>query len=143
MNWKFIWIAAVGAFGTIFGAEYFIHGVLLEGLYRGAPSLLRTQDEIQMRLVWMLLGYALSAFMLSLAYARLVGRRGLFMGALFGLLAAGVFVPQNLVLYAVMPIPLEIALWWIPCGLVEYMVAGAVVGLIYRGLMEGPHIVRS
>jgi hypothetical protein len=143
MNWKFVWIAAVAAFVTLFGLEWLVHGVVLKGLYEDNPAMLRTPDEMQMRFVWMLLGYALSALMMALAYARLVGRRGLFMGALFGLLVAGIFVPGNLVLYAVAPYPLEVALAWLASGLVEYMFVGAVVGAIYRGLMEGPHVVRS
>jgi len=135
MNTKRWLLASVAVFVVIMAMEFVIHGVLLSRIYSETPSLWRTQAEMQ-RIVWMFwVGYLVFAPFFALIYVKGYekGKPGLGQGVRFGLyLGAMLSVLHSFGWYVILPIPLALAFYWFVAILVEFIVAGAVAGLVYR-----------
>lgn len=135
MNMKRRVYAIVAVFLIVLALETVINGVLLDDLYKQTASVWRTQAEIESKMWLFWIGYAILASVFVTIYLK--GRepgksgwaQGLRFGAYIGVLLA---VPTNLTLYAVLPIPLVLAVYWTIAGLTEMIVCGVAVGLICR-----------
>lgn len=127
--------ACLAVFLIVLALEYFIHGVILKDLYARTMYLWRTDGEIQ-ELAWLMwLGYAIFSAVFVVIYAKgcepkkpALGQ-GIRYGAWIGLLMGST---ASLVVYAVMPIPAMMSVWWFVGTMVECIVAGAVASLIYQ-----------
>lgn len=135
MNTKRWLLASVAVFVVILAMEFVIHGVLLSRIYGETSSLWRTQAEMQ-RMVWIFwIGYLVFAPFFALIYVKGYekGKPGLGQGLRFGFyLGAMLSVMHSFSQYVILPIPLSLAFYWFVATLVEFIVAGAVAGLVYR-----------
>ncbi|PIQ83396.1 MAG: hypothetical protein COV75_07650 [Candidatus Omnitrophica bacterium CG11_big_fil_rev_8_21_14_0_20_63_9] len=130
------WIlAGLAAFAVVFVLDFIAHGRLLMGLYEQTVSVWRPQTEAHGMMGLMMLGQVLFGLLFAFIYAKGYesGKSGLGQGLRFGALI-GVFVavPYVSVWYVVLPIPWALALGWVASALVDCLVAGAVVGVIYK-----------
>lgn len=135
MNTKRWLLASVAAFIVIFALEFVINGVLLSDLYKQTASVWRPEAEI-MGMMWLMsLSYAMSALLFVFVYTKgyEAAKGGIGQGVRYGLYM-GLFLVASISLgfYAVLPIPGILAVYWFIGGVFEYMVAGAVVGVIYK-----------
>lgn len=135
MNTKRWALASLAAVAVVFVLESVIHGFLLADLYQQTASVWRPQAEMQ-GLMWLMwVGYLIFAPVFVLIYAKgyETNKGGVGQGVRYGLII-GILLsaPQNLVWYAVLPIPGILAFYWFAAGLVESIAAGAAVGLIYK-----------
>ena len=135
MNVKRWLLASLAVFVVMAVLEFLIHGVLLAGLYKQTASLWRPESEMQ-RLMWVFwVGYLVFAPFFAFIYAKGYERDkpGLGQGLRFGFyLGAMLAVAHSFGWYAILPIPLSLAYWWLGAILVEFIAAGAAAGLVYR-----------
>ena len=96
------------------------------------PTLLRPEAAFQSYFGWLALGQFVMAFFFTLLCARYVpsGRAGA--GALLGLLVGLVYAGPHLISFAVQPLTFKILCGWIAGAVIQFTVAGAIVGAIYK-----------
>lgn len=124
--------ATVAGFAAIFVLDFMVHGKLLRGLYEETKSVWRGTDHLMwLMMLGQLLFAALFAFIYTKGYeANKPGLgQGLRYGLLIGILTSITYIS---VWYVVLPIPLRLAIGWVGSGIADSLVAGALVGLIYK-----------
>jgi hypothetical protein len=100
--------------------------------HREVSTLLRSETEAKSYFGWLALGQFVMAFFFTLLCARYVpsGRAGA--GALLGLLVGLVYAGPHLISFAVQPLTFKILCGWIAGAMIQFTVAGAIVGAIYK-----------
>jgi hypothetical protein len=130
MNHKRGFVAFIAVFVFIFFFEFVWHGMLMKSAYLETASLWRGQPIFP----WLLLGQAVVAFAFTGLYVSKVGVNcpvtGAGYGVVIGILCAG----GDLIRFAVQPLTPKILCMWIASGLIEFALAGALVGAIYKPL---------
>lgn len=131
MNTKKPAVASICVFIAFQIMDFIIHGIVLSADYQLLGYLWRPD---MMSKMWIM---ALSSLVMSVlfVYIFLKGyeNKGIMEGVRFGIVAglfmnvAGVFSQ-----YAIYPIPFGLALKWFFYCMMEFMVAGIVVSLVYR-----------
>lgn len=131
-RWLFASLAVLVVFAAL---DMFINSALLTGLYQQTASVWRPPEEMQ-RMMWLFgVGYLIFAPFFTLIYAKghEPAKSGLGQGLRYGLYMGLVLsVMQNLIWYAVLPIPGVLAFYWFLGCMVESIAAGVAAGLIYR-----------
>jgi len=136
MNKKRWFWASVVAIAVMLAMDFFFNNHCLKGLYQQTAHLWRPEAELMgmmMRYGW--ITYLVGGFVFAYIYAK--GYEGkpshVLEGVRFGFLM-GLFssVPMSIMTYITMPIPGRLSIDWLIIGMFELIVAGAVVGLIYR-----------
>lgn len=124
-------LAGVAVFLTWWILDFVTHGLLLDPIYQTTANLWRPMEEMNMALMYAV-SLATAACFVSV-YTLLVTNKsvaaGLKLGALIGL-AAG--LSMGFGSYGYMPIPLSLAWGWFFAILVNYVLAGALVGAIVK-----------
>jgi hypothetical protein len=109
--------------------DFVIHQLILGTSYQATANLWRPMTEMKMGLMYTVVLLVSIAFVCL--YAFLVGNQGIKNGFFYGLiygLAAGLSMGYGT--FAVMPIPYYMALTWFLGSVVEYVIAGLIVGWI-------------
>ncbi len=129
------YFASFVVFITLFALDYLLHGILLKGIYHQTASVWRTEADMK-HLMWcMWLGYLIFSpvfvCIYSKGYEEGKGRigQGLRYGFWMGILLS---VMQNLICYAILPIPQKLVLYWIVGEILKYTCLGTVLGLAYK-----------
>ena len=107
--------------------DFVIHQLILGGSYQATAGLWRPMAEMKMGLMYGVVFLVSIAFVCL--YALFVGKRGIITGFFFGLLygcAAGLSMGYGT--YSYMPIPYHMALTWFLGTVVEFTIAGLIVG---------------
>src|SRR6266545_6398868 len=128
MNWKKFFIAFIAAWIFVFAFGFVWYANLMHSIHNEVPALWRTEPNFP----WLILGHAVMAFFLTLLYARFVPVGGAGAGAMLGFLVALVYVGSHLITFAVQPLTTKILGGWIVGGLLEFAIAGAIIGAIYK-----------
>ena len=130
MNTKRYLLASAAVFLFIFIYEWILHGVLLKGYYLQQPNLWRGPNDC----VFPAMISAQIIFPLIFTYIFIQGyeSKGLSEGLRYGLLIGLLFVPHSLIWYAVQPLSVNLVIAWIIGGIIEMMLAGAIVAAIYK-----------
>ena len=102
----------------------------MHSIHDEVPVLRRTEADFGSHFPWLVLGHAVMAFFLTLLYASFVGSGGA--GAKLGLMIAFLYIGNNMITFAVQPLTTKILAGWIVGGLLEFAIAGAIVGAIYK-----------
>ena len=130
MNIKRFAASAAAVFSFIFVFEWLFHGVLLQATYDRTAYLWRPKAECVFPA--MLAGQLLLAVFFSYIFTRGYENKGIAEGTRYGFLIGLLFVPNNLIFYAVQPLPLDLVIKWIIGGMIEMTAAGAVLAAVYR-----------
>src|SRR5436190_12803729 len=128
MKWKNFFTAFIAAFVFLFVFGFLWYGTLMHGAHREVPTLLRTKPDFP----WLILGHIVMAFFLTILYTRFVSGGGAGAGATLGVLVALVYAGVNLISFAVQPLTAKILCGWIVGDLVQFAIAGAIIGAIYK-----------
>ena len=104
MNYKRLAICTLAAFALLFGIDFVVHGILLEGLYAETSTLWRPKDEMMAMMPIMTASQFVLAFLLSVAYALLMEDRGWKTGLRFGWIFGVILGFMAASSYAYMPI---------------------------------------
>ena len=132
MNWKKFFIAFVAAFVFLFVFGFIWYGNLMHGAHQEVTALFRPEAEFKEHFPWLILGEIVMAFFLTMLCARFVPAGGVGSGAMLGLLVALVYAGVHVIDFAVMPLTTKILCGWIVGAIIEYAVAGAIIGAIYK-----------
>ncbi|HEU0275619.1 MAG TPA: hypothetical protein VFQ83_13925 [Candidatus Udaeobacter sp.] len=128
MDWKKFSIAFFAAFGFIFVFGFVWYGTLMQGAHQEVPMLFRPKPDFP----WLILGHIVMAFFLTLLSAKFVPAGGAGTCALLGLFVALIYVGAHLIAFAVQPITSKILWGWNIGAVVQFTVAGAIIGVIYK-----------
>jgi hypothetical protein len=133
MNTKRLFGAFIAVFIFAFLFEWLLHGVILKGSEAVLPQgLARAPANFQNHFLWVVLGEAIMVFMFTMIYARGFAAGGVRAGVGLGIMFGVTYTGANLISYGVQPFPGDLITWYSIAGLIEYAVAGAIVGAIYK-----------
>jgi hypothetical protein len=107
--------------------DFVIHQLILGASYQATASLWRPMAQMKMGLMYVV------KFLVSISfvclYAFFVGKRGIITGFLFGLIyGLGAGISMGYGTYSYMPIPYHMAFTWFLGTVVEFTLAGLIVG---------------
>ena len=132
MNWKKFFIAFIAAWIFVFVFGFVWYGNLMHSIHNEVPTLWRTEADFGSHFPWLILGHGVMAFFLTLLCARFVGSGGAGAGAKLGIMIALLYIGNNLITFAVQPLTTKILAGWVVGGLLEFAIAGAIIGAIYK-----------
>jgi hypothetical protein len=132
MNWKKFFFAFLASFVFLFVFGFLWYATLMHDAHREVATLLRPEADLKGHFGWLVLGHLVMAFFFSLLCARYVpsGRAGA--GAMLGLLVGLVYAGPHLISFAVQPLTIKILFGWIAGGVIQFAIAGAIIGAIYK-----------
>ena len=126
--------AGAAVFVILFVGDFLVHGILLKRAYQATASLWRPMPALRQLLWTMWVLYLVNALVLPYIYAKgheagkgPVGQGLRFGGAIGLLMASG----MSLGTYYMIAIPASMALVWFVTGLIEFVLAGIAIALIY------------
>ncbi|MFZ5801519.1 MAG: hypothetical protein ACOY3K_00185 [Candidatus Omnitrophota bacterium] len=128
-------LSSLAVFATFASLDMYIHTYSLKALYVQTAHLWRSGADIGGYLWLLWAGYGVLAplfvFIFSKGYeaGKSTLEQGMRYGFWIGLLLAA---PGSIFAYVVMPIPDILAVAWFVTGLFEALVAGLVLGIVYR-----------
>jgi hypothetical protein len=132
MNWTKFFIAFIASFVFLFVFGFIWYGNLMHGVHQEVPALWRPEAEFKEHFAWLILGHVVMAFFLTMLYARFVPGGGAGAGAKLGILVALVYAGADLITFAVQPLTTKILGGWIVGDLIQFAIAGAIIGAIYK-----------
>ena len=132
MNWKKFFIAFIAAFVFLFVFGFLWYATLMHGAHREVPTLLRPETDLQSHFGWIVLGHSVMAFFFTLLCARYVPGGGTRAGAVLGILVGLVYAGPHLISFAVQALTFKILCGWIAGAVIQFTIAGAIVGAIYK-----------
>jgi hypothetical protein len=133
MNAKRLSLACLAVFVVVFGYDFVLHSLILRTDYVVTGFLWRPQDEMQKYFGSLLFGQLLLSIAFCLLYAFLIGDRGTIKrGMIYGVLAGLLLCGPNFITFAVQPMPFDLIIKWTVGRLIQTLLAGLVLGAIYR-----------
>jgi uncharacterized protein DUF1761 len=134
MNYTRLALAAVVATIVDMVYGFAVYGIALSSEFGRYPNVFRPMDEINAKIPFMIVGTLVAMFAVAYIYAKgYEGRsgtqEGLRFGALVGVFAVGYIAVGN---YVVMNIGRRLAVSMAVAGLVEWIVVGLALGVVYK-----------
>ncbi len=131
MNVKRFIIAAVAVFISFQIMDYIIHGVILMETYDSLEGVWREDMDSFMWI--MMVTSAVFAFLFAFIFTRGYQGKGIGEGIRYGLIIGLLMMVVGMFnQYAVYPLPLSLVIQWFIYGIIEYIVGGVILALIYR-----------
>jgi hypothetical protein len=100
--------------------------------HREVPTLLRPEGDLGSHFGWLALGHLVMAFFFTMLCTRFVPPGGVGTSALLGILVGLVYAGAHLISFAVQPLTTKILCGWIAGGVIQFAIAGAIIGAIYK-----------
>ena len=123
-------LGSVVVYVVIAVLEFVFNTLLLSSAYQQTSNLWRPEAEVKTWLLFVV--YAFIAFFFTLIFSKGYEGKGVIEGLRYGFYVGMlVALPFAYSGYAVMPLPYSLALQWFLYGLIEYLVAGAAVALVF------------
>jgi hypothetical protein len=133
MNWQKLFIAFIAAFIFLFLFGWVFHAVLLKDTYAALPpGLQRPDSDFKSHFGWLVLGQLVFAFVFVVIFASGFASGGVGSGVKLGILLAFLGIGEHLIVYAVQPFPGSLLVYWSIGAIIEMIIAGAIVGAIYK-----------
>ena len=129
MNKKF-WTGFVVVFVVIAVYEFIVNELFLSSAYQATANLWRPPAEMKIWLFYIV--YLFIAFFVTLIFSKGYEGKGIVEGLRYGFYVGMLMsVPMAYGTYASMPMPYSLALQWFISGLIEYIIVGIVLALVY------------
>ena len=113
--------------------DFLIHGVWLQSTYKETMSLWRSEAEMQAHMGWLMLGQFLAASTFVVLWAKgFAESASIRCACLYGLFMSLFGQAATLVTYAVQPFPASLAVKWFLAGVVQGVLLGLLVFLVYK-----------
>ena len=137
MNKK-LWVGFLAVFfGTVL-TNFLIHQLLLGELYRSAAMANMMRPEAQSMLWVHFVTAAFSSYFFTLIFSKGYMGTGIGEGIRFGLYVGMMMsIPMAYDTYAEMPIPYSLALQWFIYGVIQYIILGVVVAMVFGSKPKG------
>ncbi len=135
MNLKRWAQATLGAFVAIFASDLLIHQVWLGKFYKAHAAWWRPAAQMESMMPLMFAAQLTLAALLTLVYAKgyEAGKGGAGQGFRFGvLIGLLLMLPCSLMNAVIYPYPMSLIVNWLIGGVTETVLAGTVIGALYR-----------
>lgn len=128
---KKVFLATLAVFVSWEILDFVIHGVILQSAYASQPEIWRSQEEMKMGL--MVVVVLISALCFAYLYAAFVAKKSMATALKFSLIyGIAVGIGFGYGSYAVLPVPYSMALTWFLGTIVEALIGGVWLGLIVK-----------
>ena len=129
MNKK-LWLGVLTVFVVIAAWETIVNLLLLSSAYQATAHLWRPMAEMKIWLFYVI--YLFVAFFFTLIFSKGYEGKGVVEGLRYGFYVGMMMaVPMAYGTYGSMPIPYSMALQWFIYGLIEYLLCGMAVALVF------------
>ena len=132
MNCKRLALSIIAVFIFIFLFEWTFHCVYMNELYMSTKHLWRPDADMMQYMPLLFIGQFILAVVFCVIYTRGYEGRGIMEGVRYGLYIGLLFTSMHITMHAVAPYTTELTVTWIVGGLLEMMLAGVVVSLVYK-----------
>lgn len=127
---KKLWLGVVIVFVLLAVCDIIVNMLLLSSAYAATANLWRPTAEMKIWLFYVV--YLVIAFFFTLIFSKGYEGKGVVEGLRYGFYVGMMMaVPLAYGTYATMPIPHSMALQWLVSGLVEYLLCGMALALVY------------
>lgn len=133
MKNKTFWFGFIAVYVVGQIINFLVHQVLLADTYQALAAVWRPEQEM-MSMMWvMFVTSAIYLFLFCYIFTKGYEGKGVMEGVRYGLLM-GLFmsVPMAFDSYVIYPITTNLALIWFVCGVIFFVIAGAVFAAIYK-----------
>src|SRR5712692_2709120 len=131
MNWKKFIIAFVAAWVFVFIFGFIFYAKIMHSYYLETSTLWRPEADFNSHFPLLVLGQGVIAFFFTMIFVRGFGSGGGTAGGFrYGLLVGLLWVGPHLIQYAVQPLTTTILMAWSIAGIIEFAIAGAIVGAL-------------
>ncbi|HLT90999.1 MAG TPA: hypothetical protein VKZ85_08655 [Woeseiaceae bacterium] len=131
---KTFWVAFVVVYVVLQVIGFLVHAVWLDDTYAALHgTVFRSEEEFSGMMWMMFVSSIVLVFLFCYIFTRGYEGRGIGEGIRYGLLL-GVFfsVPMSLDAYVAYPLPLDLVITWFVTGLVNFVIGGILLSLIYK-----------
>jgi hypothetical protein len=133
MNWKKFFIAFVVTWIWIFVFGFIFHAKIMHPYYLEISTMLRPEADFNSHFPLLVVGQGVIAFFFTMIFVRGFGSGGGTAGGFrYGILLALLWCGANLIDYAVEPLTTTILIAWCIGVVIEFAVAGVIVGMLYK-----------
>ncbi|MBI4549048.1 MAG: hypothetical protein HY707_13780 [Ignavibacteriae bacterium] len=133
MNKK-LWVGFIAVFVVMVVTNFIIHEVLLGGTYRSESMASMMRPEMEAKLWIHFVTAAIVSFFFTLIFSKGYEGKGMGEGVRYGFYVGMLMsIPMAYDTYAAMPIPYSLALQWFIYGVIQYIILGVVVAMVYGG----------
>jgi hypothetical protein len=141
MNWKKFFVAFVAAFGFMFLFGFIWYGKLMHGVHQEVPALWRPETDFGNYFSALVFGHIVMSFFLTLVCVRFVPAGGALACAALAIVVVLIFIGNDFIFYAVQPLTTKILAGWIVGDLIQFGIAGAIIGAIYKSSPAAPNYI--
>ncbi len=135
MNKK-VWLGFIAVFITLEVLDFIVHGVILASTY---ASITVWRPDMMSKIWITHLVTFIGAFFFAFIFSKGYENKGIVEGLRYGLyLGIWMSVGMAYGTYAMIAIPYSLALEWFLFGVVEYVLAGAVLALVFGSKPKEP-----
>jgi hypothetical protein len=135
MNTKRFWLAVVAVIVLLFITDWIVHGGILLSTYEseGVKEAFRTMDDMQSKMWITYVLYIVWAYFFTFIFVKGYENKGIMEGVKFGVYI-GLFYSfvSSYGNYTLYPVPYSLALQWFIFGLIQCVIFGIAVALIYK-----------
>lgn len=134
MNKKRYIISVLAVFVLFVVTGWVLHGVLLKDIYSSTQHFWRPQDSISSLTHLVYVGTFFFSLLFCFIYTKGLESQGCIIeGLRYGIIMAlFIHIPMSFVRFVYLPYPTKLHVYWLVGGVVEVILAGIVLGLIYR-----------
>lgn len=130
MSSKSFVIATVIVFLFILVTDFLFHGIYLKDIYQLTADLWRSEAEMQDYYAWITFGQFIISVAFVVLYVYAFKNGSVLKGLAYGLLIGIIFTGNFFIWYAVAPYSIDLVINWIIGIIVQFAVAGLIVGYI-------------
>jgi hypothetical protein len=130
VNLKRLGIAILVVFVYIFASDFLIHGMLLGSMYKGIASVWR--PDMDKTHTIMMGAQFLIAVGFTILFAKGFQKKGIAEGVRFGAFISILSTGDLIMQYAIYPLTQQVLCSWIVAGIVQNVLGGVVVSLVYK-----------
>jgi uncharacterized PurR-regulated membrane protein YhhQ (DUF165 family) len=133
MNWKRFFVASLVTYVVVQAMDFIINEVFMKGANESLKSLWRPNMMARMWVMYVV--GVLVALLFTYIFVKGREGKGIAEGVRYGIIIwLFVSVPMSVSMWVLLPIPYIIILRWMLFGLLEMLVAGILVAVIYKPL---------
>ena len=131
--WKHrnFWWTVAAVFGWIFLSDFIIHGKILSNTYMETAGLWRSQEDMQSKMIWMMLGQFGMAFWMCWIYPHGAKNNNSTDGLRFGLWIGFFNCMHYFIQYSTTPMPASLLWSWFAFTMLQAVVSGWIVWKIW------------
>ena len=134
MNKK-LWIGFIVIFIAMAVLNMIIHGFILSSTYQTdeVSKIMRPESEMNSMMWIYYVVYIIQAFFFTFIFSKGYEGKGIMEGVRYGLyMGLLMATPMAYASYAMYPMPYSLALQWFIYGMIQYIILGILIALVYK-----------